>query len=79
MKYGFCWLIMLFCVAFPSFAKGDATARKEAVVVCGNARFTVLTPQLIRMEWADDGVFEARATMGVVNCNLPVAGFTEVR
>ena len=79
MKYGFCWLIMLFCVAFPSFAKGDATARKEAVVVSGNARFTVLTPQLIRMEWAEDGVFEDRATLGVVNRNLPVPDFKVLR
>ena len=30
----------------------NPVAAPEAVVVCGNARFTVLTSRLIRMEWA---------------------------
>ena len=50
-------------------------ASPEAEVVCGNARFTVLTSRLIRMEWAEDAVFEDRATLGVVNRNLPVPQF----
>lgn len=29
-----------------------------ATVVCGNARFTVLTDRMIRMEYAPDGGFE---------------------
>lgn len=48
-------------------------------VVSGNARFTVITPQLIRMEWAEDGVFEDRATLGVVNRNLEAPPFKAVR
>ena len=48
-------------------------------VVSGNARFSVLTPQLIRMEWSEDGVFEDRATLGVVNRNLEVPPFKTVR
>ena len=47
-------------------------AAKEAQVVCGNARFTVLTPRLSRMEWAENGIFEDKATLGIVNRNLPV-------
>jgi alpha-glucosidase len=47
-----------------------------AVVVQGNARFTVLTPELIRMEWAEDGQFEDRASFGFVNRRLPVPQFT---
>ena len=50
-------------------------AAKEAQVVCGNARFTVLTPRLIRMEWAENGIFEDRATLGIVNRNLSVPAF----
>ena len=50
-------------------------ADDAAEVVAGKARFTVLTPRLIRMEWAEDGVFEDRATLGVVNRNLPAPSF----
>lgn len=39
-------------------------AHPEALVVAGRARFTILTPRLIRMEYAEDGVFEDRATLG---------------
>ena len=50
-------------------------ASKEAQVVCGKARFTVLTPRLIRMEWSENSVFEDRATLGIVNRNLDVPQF----
>jgi hypothetical protein len=50
-------------------------AQTKAQVVSGNARFTVLTPRLIRMEWAEDGVFEDRASLGIVNRDLPVPDF----
>ena len=50
-------------------------ADDKAVVTIGNARFTVLTSRLIRMEWAGDGVFEDRATLGVVNRLMPVPEF----
>ena len=35
----------------------DPVADPRAVVVMGKARFTVLTPELIRTEWAADGKF----------------------
>lgn len=54
-------------------------ADTKAVVVCGNARFTVLTDRLIRMEWAENGEFEDNATLGIVNRNLPVPAFKTVR
>lgn len=50
-------------------------ADSRAVVVSGNARFTVLTPRLIRMEWSADGRFENRATLGAVNRRLEVPAF----
>jgi alpha-glucosidase (family GH31 glycosyl hydrolase) len=51
-------------------------ANPAAIVVSGNARFTVLLPSVIRMEWAEDGVFEDRATLVFINRNLPVPEFT---
>ena len=51
-------------------------ANEKAVVLAGsNARFTVLTPQLIRMEWSEDGVFEDRASLTFINRNLDVPQF----
>ena len=54
-------------------------ASDAAVVVHRNARFTVLTDRLIRMEWSEDGVFEDRASLAVVNRNLPVPSFKVIR
>ena len=59
----------------PLITTGNPLARPEATVVSGNARFTVLTPQLIRMEWAEDACFEDRATLGVINRNLTAPSF----
>ncbi len=50
-------------------------ASAEATVTAGKARFTVLTPRLVRMEWSEDGLFEDRATLGIVNRDLPVPEF----
>ena len=55
-----------------SLAGYDPVADPAALVLAGNARFTVLTDRLIRMEWSEDGVFEDRATLAVVNRRLPV-------
>jgi len=54
----------------------DPIADPSAVVVSGHARFTILTPQLIRMEWAADGKFENRASLVFLNRKLPVPEFT---
>ncbi len=56
-------------------AQNNPVAAPGATVVCGNARFTVLTDRLVRMEWAADGKFEDRASLAVVNRNLPVPAF----
>ncbi len=67
----------LVCLAFPAAAQEEfhPKADSKAEVVFGKARFTVLTPRLVRMEWAEDGVFEDRASLGIVNRNLPVPDF----
>jgi len=46
------------------------------MVTPGHARFTILTPQLIRMEWAADGKFEDHASLVFVNRRLPIPEFT---
>lgn len=43
-------------------AAGNPKADPRAVVEAGNARFTVLTPQLIRMEWSEDGLYIPQKT-----------------
>ena len=54
-------------------------ADPKAEVVFGKARFTVLGSRLVRMEWSEDGRFEDRATLGIVNRNMPVPPFTVKR
>jgi alpha-glucosidase (family GH31 glycosyl hydrolase) len=55
----------------------DPLPNPRAVVTFGKARFTVLTPQLIRMEWAGDGKFEDHASFVFLQRNLPVPKFTQ--
>ena len=45
----------------------DSVAEADAVHVVGNARFTVLTDSLIRMEYSNGAHFEDRPTLAVVN------------
>jgi alpha-glucosidase len=54
----------------------EPVADPRAIVTAGHARFTVLTPQLIRMEWAADGKFEDHASLVFLNRKLPVPKFT---
>lgn len=56
-------------------ANNNPIANPKAVVMCGNARFTVLTPEMIRIEYSDKGIFEDRATFTVVNRNLEPVKF----
>lgn len=75
--------ILLFVFAalaahFGAFAQSERfypEAAVESQVVYGKARFTILTTRLIRMEWAADSQFEDRATLGIVNRNLPTPEF----
>ena len=59
----------------PREAADNPVADPRAVVVIGNARFTVLTPEMIRMEWAADGKFEDHASFVFINRRLPVPKF----
>ena len=74
MKRFLVLLTALACTLSPAIAD-NPKADAKAVVTSGNARFTVLTPQLIRMEWSADGLFEDRATLTFVNRETPVPEF----
>lgn len=60
----------------PQFT-GQADPR--AVVQVERARFTLLTPTLLRLEYAADGVFEDRPSLFAVQRHLPVPRFTRRR
>lgn len=53
----------------------NPVANEKATVTCGNARFTVLTPQMIRMEWCADGKWEDNKSLTFVNRRLDVPRF----
>ena len=55
-------------------AGDDPVADPKAVVVSGNTRFAVLESRLVRMEWAADGKFEDRATLGVCQQKTACSG-----
>jgi len=52
-------------------------ADPAAVIAYGNARFTVLTDKVIRIEYSNQGKFEDRATVAFVNRRLPVPTFSQ--
>jgi len=54
----------------------DPVADPKAVVTLGHARFTVLAPELIRMEWAADGKFEDHASFVFINRRLPIPQYS---
>ncbi|MHC1705122.1 MAG: TIM-barrel domain-containing protein [Tenuifilaceae bacterium] len=59
------------------FAQNEVSpiAKKDAQVISGNTRFTILTPELIRMEWSENGSFVDDASLIFINRNLPVPKF----
>ena len=77
MKYLFTFILALFTV-MQSYAQEEynPVADPDVVVQSGNMRFTVLTPQMIRIQYSSKKVFEDRATFAVVNRRLPVPAFT---
>lgn len=58
----------LLCMLFTlCVAAGNPVARKKAVVNSGKARFTMLTPEMIRIEYSEKEQFEDRATFVIQN------------
>ncbi len=71
--------LLAFCLCSLSVSARDSwepLAQEEAVVTSGNARFTILTPRLIRIQYSSTGRFEERATFAVVNRRLPVPAYS---
>lgn len=56
--------------------ENNPVADPRAIVTSGDMRFTVLTPEIIRIEWSDKQMFEDRASFTVLNRRLPVPTFT---
>ena len=55
---------------------GNPEANHSAIVQRGDVRFTVLTPQLIRLEWSKEKHFEDKPSLVFLNRKLPVPAFT---
>lgn len=70
-------LIFLAAVSCFAGASDNPVSKKKATVTEGNARFTVLTPEMIRIEYSPEGKFEDQATFTVVNRNLPVPAYSK--
>lgn len=82
----FLFVFLSTCLVVSGFNDGPASpelfnynplANSAAVVISGNARFTILTSQVIRMEYKNESSFEDRPTLAIVNRNLPVPQFTQ--
>jgi alpha-glucosidase len=73
--------ILIFGCACYGFASDpfEPLANPQAVTTFGNARFTVLTPAIIRMEWSSDAVFENRASLTFIDRNTTTPAFTTSR
>ena len=71
-------LILSLCWISLSFSQtNNPVANPAATVTFGNARFTVLTPEVIRMEWSEDAKFTDNASLTFVNRNLEVPQFSQ--
>lgn len=53
------------------YEKASGRCRPESVIAGAHYRFTVLTGQLVRMEYDEDGIFEDRPTQMAVNRDFP--------
>ncbi|MGD9047271.1 MAG: glycoside hydrolase family 31 protein [Anaerolineae bacterium] len=56
--------------------RGQPLANPDSTVVSGNARFAVLTPRLIRLEWSETGVFDERGTYAFPTRHAPAPFFS---
>jgi len=65
-------LIFLFNLSFVLAQQNNPIADSKAVIIKYDVRFTILTPQLIRLEWSENKNFEDHASLVFVNRYLPV-------
>lgn len=70
-------VFMTVIVPAPAYASSArASAPSTNIVIDGNARFTVLTPMLIRLEYADGGQFQDGTTFNVINRTFPIPNYS---
>ncbi|HEX7303448.1 TIM-barrel domain-containing protein [Lentzea sp.] len=65
-------LLALLTLGLPA----PATAQPNGTVTSGQARFQILSPTLVRTEYAGDSRFENAATYNVVNRTFPTPSYT---
>lgn len=76
MKKRILTLLGLLLATMYIVAKDNPRANNAAVVEAGQMRFTILTPQLIRMEWSADLQFTDNASLAFINRELPVPKYS---
>lgn len=77
---GIVLLSLLFGLLSPKTgeAQHEAKADPAAVVTAGEARFTVLTPRLVRLEWDSSRQFNDQPSFVVINRKLAVPSFSKI-
>ncbi|MBQ4820190.1 glycoside hydrolase family 31 protein [Aquimarina sp. MMG016] len=68
-------ILILILIHIKAFSFQDPKANTSAVVISDKARFTVLTPGVIRMEWDNEKKFEDRASFTIINRHTEVPKF----
>lgn len=68
----FFWIFLCALTSLVSYAQeiDDPVANPQSVIIQGNARFTILTPRLIRLEYDSTGTFTDNASFFVINRRL---------
>ena len=66
-------ILILLCLSSYGevISQQNPKAKPESIVVSGEARITVLTPRVIRMEWDTKKTFEDRASFTFINRHTP--------
>jgi len=77
MKSRYVIVLFLIIAAYRAVSQPlNPVADPAAIVTSGQARFTVLTPQLIRIEWSAEGLFQDQASLVFLNRRLPVPAYS---
>ncbi len=70
-------ILLLPSICMQAVSSNQTKVNQTAVVKVEDARFTVITPRVIRMEWDSTKLFNDQASFLAVNRNLQVPQFTQ--